>query len=108
MVLQASELTTHPLLSSGLFLSVSLPPLGSQTREFGRQGEILDTPAQQSSHDGIRVLIRSSWVDVGMLLCFFPQEVGEKALKSVSVALWLANLKKDTQAQSLLIYNKTG
>lgn len=74
MILQASELTTHPLLPSGLFLSVSLLlSLGSQTREFGRQGEVLDTPAQQSSHAGIWVLILSSWVEVGLLLCFFPQ-----------------------------------
>lgn len=73
MILQASELTTHPLLPSGLFLSVNLLSLGSQTREFGRQGEILDIPTQQSSHAGIWVLILSSWVDVGLLLCFFPQ-----------------------------------
>lgn len=73
MILQASELTTHSLLPSGLFLSVSLLPLGSQTREFGRQGEILDTPAQQSGHAEIWVLILSSWADVSLLLCCFPQ-----------------------------------
>lgn len=41
-----------------------------------------------------------------MLLYFLRSEEGEKALKSVSIAVWLANLKKkDTQAPS---YNKTG
>lgn len=42
----------------------------------------------------------------GTLLYFLRSEEGEKALKSVSIAVWLANLKKkDTQAPS---YNKTG